>query len=70
MVMVLKLGLAGGAGFKPPLCNLCPIFLFESPWNTLIGLFNSPRAGMGLQVRKSVKGMIFILDPNPTSLSF
>ena len=26
--------------------------------------------GMGLHVRKGVKDMIFILNPNPTSLSF
>ena len=25
---------------------------------------------MGLHVKESVKGMIFILNPNPTSLSF
>ena len=37
---------------------------------TLFGLFDSPRTGMGLHVMKGVKGMIFILHPNPISLSF
>ena len=36
----------------------------------LFGLFDSPRAGMGPHVREGVKGMIFILNLNPTSLSF
>ena len=37
---------------------------------TLFGLFDFLHAGMGLHVRESVKDMIFILNPNPTSLSF
>ena len=68
--MVSEPNLARGHGFKPPLCNLFPICLFKSPWRTLFGLFDSPHAGIGLHVRESVKDMIFILNPNPTSLSF
>ena len=36
----------------------------------LFGLFDSPHAGMGLHVREGVKDIIFILNPNPTCLSF
>ena len=68
--MVLETSLVGGPEFEPPLYNLFPICLFESQWKTLFGLFDSPRAGMGLHVRESVKGMVFILNQNPTSLSF
>ena len=32
-----------------------PHLLIDSPWRTLIGLFNSPRAGMKQHVRKGVK---------------
>ena len=32
---------------------------------TLFGLFDSPHTGMGLHVREGVKGIIFILNPNP-----
>ena len=52
------------------LCNLFFICCFKSPWMTLFDLFYSPRVGMELHVSKSVKGMIFILNPNPTNLSF
>ena len=68
--MVLELGLVGGPRFESPLCNLFSICLFESPWKTLFGLFDSPRARMGPHVREGVKGMIFILNPNLISLSF
>ena len=37
---------------------------------TLCGLFDSPCAGMGLHVKEGVKGKMFILNPNPTTLSF
>ena len=36
----------------------------------LFGLFDYPRAGMWPHLREGVKGMIFVLNPNPTSLSF
>ena len=36
---------------------------------TLFGLFDFPRASIGLHMRESVKDMIFILNPNPISLS-
>ena len=68
--MVLEPSLTGGLGFEPPFCNIFLICSFESPWRTLFGLFDSPRASIGLEVREGVKGMIFILNPNPTSLSF
>ena len=68
--MISKPSLAGGSGFEPSLYNLFPICLFECRWRTLVGLFNSSRVGMGLHVREDVKGMIFILIPNPTSSSF
>ena len=35
-----------------------PICLFEIPWRTLFGLFDSPRADMGLHVSEGVKDMI------------
>ena len=68
--MVSEPGLARGLGFEPPPCNLFPICLFESPRRTLFGLFDSSREGMRVHVRESVKGMIFILNLNPISLSF
>ena len=64
--MVLDPGLVGGHGFEPPFCNLFPICLFESPGRTL---FDTPCADMGLHMREGFKDMIFILNPNPTSLS-
>ena len=67
--MILNPGLARGHGFEPPLCNLFPICLFESLGRTLFGLFDSPCIGMRLHMREGVKDMIFILNPNPTSLS-
>ena len=36
----------------------------------MFGLFDSLRASMGPHVREGVKDMIFILNPNPTNLSF
>ena len=36
----------------------------------MFDLFDSPRTGMGLHMREGVRSMIFILNPNPTSLSF
>ena len=79
--MVSKPSLARGPRFEPHLCNLFPICLFESPWRILLikkkssgrilfGLFDSSRAGMGLHIKEGVKEIIFILKPNPTSLSF
>ena len=68
--MVLELDLVGGPWFKTSFCNLFPIWRFESPWRTLFGLFDSLRAGMRPHVREGVKGMIFILNLNPTNLSF
>ena len=68
--MILEPGLVGGPGFEPPLCNLFPILLFESLWRTIFGLFDSPRAGLCQHMKEGVKGMIFILNPNCTSLSF
>ena len=68
--MVSKSGLAGGLGFEPPVYNLFPICFSESLWRTLFGLFDSPRANMRLHVREGVKSMIFILNSNPTRLSF
>ena len=68
--MVLELGLAGGPGFEPPLCYLFPICLFERPWRTLFDLFDSPSVVMGPHVKEGVKDMIFVLNQNPTSLSF
>ena len=68
--MVSEPSLARGPGFESPLYNLFLICLFESPWRTLFGLFDFPHAGMRLHVRKGVKGMIFILNPNPISLNF
>ena len=52
------------------------IFAIYSPFvdlkvhEGLFGWFNSPCAGMRLHVREGVKDMIFILNSNPTSLSF
>ena len=72
--MVSELGLVGGHGFEPPLCNLniCAPCVYLKVHNGLrcIGLFVSPRAGMRSHVREGVEGMLFILNPNPTSLSF
>ena len=68
--MVSKLGLARGPGSETSLCNLSPTCWFESLWRTLLGLFDSLFAGMGPYVNEGFKGMIFILNPNPTSLSF
>ena len=68
--MVSELGLARGPGSETSLCNLSPICWFESLWRTLLGLFDSLCAGMGPYVKEGFKGMIFILNPNPTSLSF
>ena len=68
--MVSELGLVGSSGFEPPLYNLFAICRFKSSWRTLFGLFDSLHAGMGLHVREGVKGMIFILNPNPTSSCF
>ena len=31
--------------------------IFESPWRTLFGLIDSPRAGIRLHVREGVVGM-------------
>ena len=56
--MVSEPGFARGPRFEPPLCNLYPICLFESPWRTLFDLLNSPGASMGLHVRECVKGMM------------
>lgn len=36
----------------------------------LVDLFDSPNAGMKLYIRKGVRNIIFILNPNPTHLSF
>ena len=63
--MVSKLGLVGGLGFDLPLYNLFPIFYFK-----VNGGLYLVCAGMWPHVREGVKGMIFILNPNPTSLSF
>ena len=69
--MISEPSLAGGPGFEPPLCNLFLICRFESPWSTtLFGLFDFSHAGMRLHVRSGVKGMIFILNLNPTSSGF
>ena len=69
--MVSEPGLIEGPRFEPPLCNLFLICSFESPWRTLFGLFNSPCAGMVLHMKEGgVKGMIFVLNSNPISLSF
>ena len=68
--MVSEPSLATGHGFEPPLCNLFLICCFESLGRTLFGLLDSPRVGMELHVREGVKDMIFILNPNPISLSF
>ena len=52
------------------------LFVIYSPFvdlkvhGGLFGLFDSPRAGMGLHVREGVKSMVFILNSFPTSLSF
>ena len=68
--MASELGLVGGPGFETSLCNLFPICWFESPCRTQFILSHSPCAGMGPHVKKGFKGMIFILNSNPTSLSF
>ena len=52
------------------LCNFFLICLFESLYRAQFDLFNSPCAGMGWHVRDGFKGMIFILNQNPISLSF
>ena len=49
--MVSEPDLVKGPGFELPLCNLFPICLFESPWRTLFGLFNSTHEVMGLHVK-------------------
>ena len=67
--MVSESGLVG-LGFELPLCNLFQICCFESLLRTLFGVFYYPHAGMALHVREDIKGMIFILNQNPTSLSF
>ena len=68
--MVLQPGSVGGPRFESHFCNLFPICWFESPWRTLYGLFDSTRMSMRLHVREGVKGMIFILNTNPTNLNF
>ena len=68
--IVSEPSLVGGPEFEPLLCNVFSICRFGSPWRTLFGLFDSLRMGMRLHVKEDVKGMIFILIPNPTSLSF
>ena len=50
-------------------CKLMRINVFLFSQQTLFDLFDSPRAGMGLHVKEGVKGMTFILNPNPTSLT-
>ena len=64
--MVSEPGLAQRHGFEPPLFNLniCSPFVYLKAHNrlSLIGLFDSPRVGMGPHVREGVKGMIFILN--------
>ena len=64
--MVSELDLARGLGFKPPLCNLFGLKVYGG----LYRFFESPWAGVGLHMREGVKDMIFILNSNPTSLSF
>ena len=70
--MVSKLGLVGGHGFEPPLwdLNICSPFVYLK---VHIGLCLHlvcffPHVGMGPHVRESIKDMIFILSPNPSSL--
>ena len=46
------------------------LLISKSSWMTLFGLFDSPRMGIGLHVREGVKGMIFMLNSNPTILNF
>ena len=68
--MVSKSSLVEGFGFELSLCDLFPIYCFESSLKTLFGVFDSPRVGMSLHVREDIKDMIFILNQNLTSLSF
>ena len=66
--MVSEPGLVRGLGFEPPCCNLFPIDLKVHGGLYLVCL--TPRVGMRLDVREGVEGMIFILNPYPTSLNF
>ena len=68
--MVSESSLAGRLEFEPPLAIYSPfVDLKVHRRFYFVCLFDSPSMGMELHVREGVKGMIFILNQNPTSLS-
>ena len=72
--MVSELNLAEGHEFKQSPCNLniCSPFVYLKVHNglRLHWFICVSRCEHGSHLRDIVKDMVFILNPNPTSLSF